>query len=1289
MSLSLINIASTDAKESDENILYFYETFQAATGSLVRSLEFGPANNEIKVVEETDGNKAACIYMKSTEDAKKDAAIIKRFGSCNPCGKVIIEADIKVRNFALCSKMIALRSPQSGSNEIYPVKIDGSGRVFVIGRSSSCFTMKEDVFYAFSVAMDIDSGIYTLYIDNTPVAENINFKSSISYEFNEISLLLFNTRNASAGCQSNYFVDDIKIYGGDMVLTDTEFKNRQWTLSVDAETSVSSEMVKLSLKDSLVFYPDAKKAIFYGDIVETNGNIITKNGETHIGSWFISEVLGKSIAEDEYISSEKLSEVLNMKIFSDKTGLVILSHEELDINWRDNLSFLSALCGEMVYERPDGAQVLENMKALYPEKKHPRIFVNGSFDELRNDIQTDSLKAGWYADIKSEADKWLNSKVSTYGVTDGVRMSDQALQLLDVVTTCGFVYKIEGGEKYLNRCIAEIEAIVSFPDWNPNHFLDVGRFMQSVSLCYDWLYDDLTPKLKSQMRMSLRDKALNEVMKDYLFLPRDRGYKWSESPTGDNWNTVINSGALMAALTIGDEEGYEELCADVISNGLISLENAFDMLAPDGSWYEGVAYWTQTSRTMIWAMKALITASGSDYGLFNVPGLKYSGYYLYEQSGSTGIFNFNYAAYRGYVSPWLVYFADRLGDESLKKICVDHMKKYGEKGSAEAIFLCGKSPGENTKISLPLDSYYRGAETVSMRNSWNDEDMFFVGFHSGDNDALNGQLDIGTFVIDAFGDRFIHDLGVENYNLSGNFEKYRNRAEGNNCYIINPSTDFYDQALTAYCYMDRYESNAKSALAVTDITDAYRGKVTSAKRAMKMTNNRKSVILQDEIKCISPSEIYWGVHTPADVTLSDDKKTAILSIDGNKMEAKILSDDGEFSLMEAKPLPQCYQLAGQTANTGITKLTVHFEEVTDVNLTVCFTPFGKDEPYEVSYPDVIPISDWTLDGFESSLEFSSLPPKENLKSSEFNFDTLSPNKNGTYYNVEEFHYPARTAYVSDDITFADCFISDEPYSDGKMLTLKSNKNVHFGVGIKNLLPSGEGYTGKYEIDFTFTLDDLLTSRHFGVYDCWHSASNPTFIQISRSGFIYMTGQSVSSSKTVSVGKEYRFKAKIDTADGKCESTLYENGHEFLTLSCTWDAIKGYNLKSLYFYQDNYLSGTQDGSAPISVSHWDNLKISEISDVSVKPSPTDKVTPGTVFVNAAYSSNESGEHSALLWMALYDGDRLKEVKTLPINIGSDASTSELWLDVADDGKEYTVKSGIWTDNLNPIVIKELN
>ncbi|MBQ4630336.1 MAG: discoidin domain-containing protein [Clostridia bacterium] len=1013
MIISLVPAYATEGdttiESNSKNVLYFCEDFDSARGSLVKSLEFGPKNNTIGIVDVGNGNKASLTTVNATESQKDDATFVKRF-DVYPSGKVIIEVDLMVEDVAGCSKMVAMRSPNGGGSELYPIQITSSGQVIGTDGSQILPKMQEGKFYKFDLAMDFENGIYSVWVNGIRRAKNIDFQSSLGYKFKSLSLLLFSTRYAAPGCRSKYYVDNIKVYDGSRPLSDEEFSNTSWELLLGYDTPVSTDMVKRGMQNNVVLYIDAPNALIKGDsepIDENNKKVVpyVKAGTTLVPSRFIIEALGGKVdyddksrtahislngktiditAENEqmivdgekvplshpaqishdrlFIPVRAMGELADKEVFWDKTGLIVLSDEKIDLNWRDNLSYLSAVCGEMVYERPVGEEILANVRKLHPEKSHPRIFMdNNGFETVKKEIETDPTKAKWFEEIKKDAEFYYKKRVSTYGKTDGSRMSDQANQLIYIVKSCGFVYNVTGETKYADRVVEELEAILSFPDWNPHHFLDVGRYMQAVALCYDWMYDYLSEDLRIECRKSLREKAYSELMKDYLFLPRDRGFHWSEAATGDNWNTVINSGAMMSALAIGDEEDSREICEDVLTEAMLSIEAAFNMLAPDGSWYEGVGYWTGTASTMIYAMAALNSASGSDYGLFNVPGLKYAGHYLYEMSGSTGIFNFNYAPQRGYASPFMVYFAERLGNDSLKKIIINHMEQYSEPGDADSILFCGDVPGDDVDITLPLDSYYRGTESVSMRSTWDTDSMFYAGIHSGHNAALNGQLDAGTFVIDAYGNRFVYDLGTENYNLKGNFEKYRNRAEGNNCYIINPSTDFYDQLKAAYCYMEKYESNECSAYAITDLTAAYEGKVSSAVRGMKMTNNRTSVVLQDEIKCIEPSWIHWGFHTQANVTLFEDGKSAMLEIAGNRMEVRILSEDGRFETMKAEPLPESYQLEGQTPNTGVTKIVCNFKDATDVNLTVCFTPMGFAYDVDVKYPRVEKLAEWKLD----------------------------------------------------------------------------------------------------------------------------------------------------------------------------------------------------------------------------------------------------------------------------------------------------------------------------------------
>jgi hypothetical protein len=87
-----------------------------------------------------------------------------------------------------------------------------------------------------------------------------------------------------------------------------------------------------------------------------------------------------------------------------------------------------------------------------------------------------------------------------------------------------------------------------------------------------------------------------------------------------------------------------------------------------------------------------------------------------------------------------------------------------------------------------------------MRGKWADSRATFVGSKGGQMGADHGNLDAGTFVLDALGKRWFHDLGGDNYALTNYFtdtpnasgvdrwDYYRMRPEGQNTLAINPDS---------------------------------------------------------------------------------------------------------------------------------------------------------------------------------------------------------------------------------------------------------------------------------------------------------------------------------------------------------------------------------------------------------------------------------------------------------------------------------------------------------------------
>ena len=122
------------------------------------------------------------------------------------------------------------------------------------------------------------------------------------------------------------------------------------------------------------------------------------------------------------------------------------------------------------------------------------------------------------------------------------------------------------------------------------------------------------------------------------------------------------------------------------------------------------------------------------------------------------------------------------------------------------------------------------------------------------------------------------------------------------------------------------------------MTDAYRmngaAKVT---RDFELYNNYSSLGITDKIICTVPSEIYWFMHTKADIDISDDGKTAILTIGDKKMKATSHLD-GTFSVMKAEKLNGAYEYDADYSD--IQKLTVKIDGVMKADIRITLEPIS-------------------------------------------------------------------------------------------------------------------------------------------------------------------------------------------------------------------------------------------------------------------------------------------------------------------------------------------------------------
>jgi hypothetical protein len=180
------------------------------------------------------------------------------------------------------------------------------------------------------------------------------------------------------------------------------------------------------------------------------------------------------------------------------------------------------------------------------------------------------------------------------------------------------------------------------------------------------------------------------------------------------------------------------------------------------------------------------------------------------------------------------------------------------------------------EISLPLHWNGNGPVPVTVhRSSWTDPDAIFVGLKGGSPSANHGQMDTGSFVLDAGGVRWAMDLGAEGYhgiesrgmNLwnrnqdSDRWKILRQSNLGHNTLVINGQP----QQVSGHGRIVQFSDNPEFPHSIVDMSSVYRGQVESARRGISLING-ETVLIQDQLSGLKPgSTVRWGMITPGSV----------------------------------------------------------------------------------------------------------------------------------------------------------------------------------------------------------------------------------------------------------------------------------------------------------------------------------------------------------------------------------------------------------------------------------------
>lgn len=527
---------------------------------------------------------------------------------------------------------------------------------------------------------------------------------------------------------------------------------------------------------------------------------------------------------------------------------------------------------------------------------HPRILLfAGEEAAIKKKAIADPAWRTLHEAIIKEADRLLKKKPVTRVMT-GRRLLAVSREALRRIFFLSYAWRMTNKEVYGVRTEKEMLAVAAFSDWNPSHFLDVAEMTMAMAIGYDWTYHQLSNPSKQRIAKAIIDKGLLPS------LDAQNNY-WLR--TNNNWNQVCNAGITFGAMAVYENDSL--LSLSLINRAITSVPAAMKEYSPDGAYPEGYAYWGYGTSFNVMLISALEKLFNQDFGLNAIPGFLKTAGYLENMTGPTGIpFNYSDAGMGGGLQPAMFWFASRLNNPSLLWVERSRLMQSKEKDivrnrllPAALIWQAGLSvlqapaPDSLTWIG-------HGATPVAlMRSSWTDRAAIFVGMKGGTPSENHAHMDIGSFVMDADGERWAMDFGMQEYESleskgikiwgrtqdAERWSVFRYTNQAHNTITVNNQ----HQRVNGFALITASSSDPTFMYAVTDMTELYKGVLTEARRGIGIVN-KAYVVVRDEIKTADTiTTVRWNMVTQAAARITGDKEIE-LTQNGKMLLLKVDTD---------------------------------------------------------------------------------------------------------------------------------------------------------------------------------------------------------------------------------------------------------------------------------------------------------------------------------------------------------------------------------------------------------------
>jgi len=360
--------------------------------------------------------------------------------------------------------------------------------------------------------------------------------------------------------------------------------------------------------------------------------------------------------------------------------------------------------------------------------------------------------------------------------------------LSEIPCDAAVVHKITGRPLDIKNCSRLIEGLLSRSSWmHPTHIalykassdprshnctadLRTATVTADLALILDWTGDELPEKLVVRMKEQLRRRGTDEILDNIK-----RDIYWS------NWYISNWCSHLMSGLAIGAayEKDADPDADEKLAEAARRTRKFLDVQGDDGGYHEGISY----GGAVISAIEvALALEYAGRETLFNHPYLKRVGDFFLHGicPGFTGIANFSDASYSLHSMPYFSFLAKRFERPDWQWAARRVFERVKVPRRWDLLWFDPDMPEEKPSLAKRA-RLFTNTQFAFVRDSW-EEDSRYLVVPAGSLSYGHRHADLGSFILNEFGERQIADSGTHYYYTK---RPWHVQTEAHNSLLVN------------------------------------------------------------------------------------------------------------------------------------------------------------------------------------------------------------------------------------------------------------------------------------------------------------------------------------------------------------------------------------------------------------------------------------------------------------------------------------------------------------------------